>query len=380
MRKETLSTPLRKHAAIALAVGVALFAVGCGDKAATTSSDKAATAVKPQGAPKLTVATYSVAKKDWVHEVALDAEIVSLASPNIAAEVAGKVTQVLVEPGQSVKKGQPLAIINPSDLALTASDANAQAAQVAAQLADAQRTLKRNQELAAKEFIGRATLDASQTQVASLQEQLRAYQARATLAQSNLAKATIVAPFDAVVSQRNVAAGSYVRAGDTVVSLWSPKSSTLSLKVPQEHSGKVTPGQAVHVTWGDKVIETTVTHVRSDINAESRSFEAQAAVPKELQAVTGASLSAKLEIGRDAVLAVPAIAVQMAGGKAHVFVVGPDKKLVKKVVETGRQKDGSAEIVKGLTEGESVVVEGASFAQPGQTVEVKASPAEGAAQ
>lgn len=318
-----------------------------------------------------------VANQEWANEVALDADIVSLASPNIAAEVAGKVTSVSVLPGQAVKKGQLLVTINPTDLNLAAADADAQAAQIAAQLADKTRTLKRNGELAAKEYIGRAVLESSQAEVAATAEQLKAARARAALARGNLAKAQVVAPYDAVVAQRNVAPGSYVRAGDTLVSLWSAAASTLRLQVPQEYAGKVTAGQKLSLHWAGKDIQTKVERVRSDINPQSRAFEVQAAVPTELQSVTGASLSALLETSRETATSVPAIAIQMNGEKKNVFVVGPDQKAVLKPVVVGRQKDGMVEILQGLSAGEKVITEGSAFAQDGQAVQIAAGAAGG---
>jgi RND family efflux transporter MFP subunit len=353
---------------LVVAVGSAVLLAGCG-------SDKSdASAKGGPGRAGVAASAITTMKKDWAHEIALDAEVVSLASPNISAEVSGKVTSVSVMPGESVKKGQVMVIIDQADLALSASESEAQAAQIAAQLADKERNLARNEELAAKEYIGRATLEASQTEVAALTQQLKAAKVRSALSRANLAKTHVAAPYDAVVAERNVAPGTYVRAGDVLVSLWSPAASSLRVRVPQEYAGQVAVGQTLNVSWGGKVLSTKIARVRSDIDPESRSFEAQATVPAELQAVTGASLSATLEISKEPVLAVPAQAVQMAGANSFVFVVGEGQKALKKTVVTGRQKSGQVEIKEGIAEGDKVLVEGAAFAQDGKPVSLKEAP------
>jgi membrane fusion protein (multidrug efflux system) len=376
MKSKTTITPLRRT--LALAVGTAILLSACsGGKASAPTITAGSVQPAVQKGKTLAVSVVEASKQEWANEVALDADIVSLASPTIAAEVAGKVTSVSVLPGQPVKKGQLLVTINSTDLSLAAADAEAQAAQIAAQLADKTRNLKRNVELAAKEYIGRAVLESSQAEVAAVAEQLNASRARAALARGNLAKAQVVAPYDAVVAQRTVAPGSYVRAGDTLVSLWSSAASTLRLQVPQEYAGQVKVGQKLTVHWVGTKIQTQVERVRSDINPLSRAFEVQAAVPTELQSVTGASLSALLETGRDTSLAVPALAIQLNGEKKSVFVVGPDQRAVLKQVSIGRQKDGLVEILDGLVVGDKVITEGAAFAQNGQMVKVAEAPAGG---
>lgn len=377
MKSKTTLPPLRP--ALALAISAALLLTACGGDKPSASSAPSTQQAKSAGGRALSVSVVEVSKHEWPNEVALDADIISLASPNIAAEVAGKVTSISVLPGQSVKKGQVLVTINPVDLALAAAEAEGQAAQVAAQLADKTRGLKRNGDLAAKEYIGRAVLESSQAEVAATAEQLKAARARAALARGNLAKAQVVAPYDAVVAQRNVAPGSYVRAGDTLVSLWSSTASTIRVLVPQEYAGQIKAGQKLTLQWSGKAVQTKVERVRSDINPSSRAFEVQAAVPVELQSVTGASLSALLETGRDVVLAVPALAVQLNGEKRTVFVVGADQKAVLKPVTIGRQKDGMVEVLDGLSSGDKVITEGSAFAQDGQTVTVAAAPAGGKA-
>ena len=365
-------SPARRH--IALAASLCLLLAACDSKA---PADKPAAAGK--GGPAVAVVTTPAATQELVRRIALDADVVSLASPNIAAEVAGTLSKILVVPGQAVRKGQVLAEINPADLTLSANDAKAQVAQLITLLADKEKLLARHEKAGPGGVISPATLDTLRAEVGALRQQVEGAKARAALAQNNLAKTQIVAPYAATVSQRNMAAGSFARAGDVLFVLWSPESSSVRVRVPQEYAGKVKPGQKLFLTWAGKEIETSIERVRSDIDSASRSFEAHARVPAELQSATGASLSASLELRSDAALAVPAQAVQLNGPKAFVFVVDAAKKAQQKDVVVGTQVDGQVEIVQGLSAGEQVIVDGAPFVRSGQSVKVEAPVASKAA-
>lgn len=352
---------------LALAASLTLMLAACDSK---TPADKPAAANK--GGPAVAVATAPATVTQLVRRVALDADVVSLASPNIAAEVPGTLSKVLVVPGQAVKKGQVLAELNPADLALAAEDAKAQAAQLSTLLADKAKLLARHESAGNAGYISPATLDTLRAEVNALRQQVEGAKARAALAQNNLAKTQVLAPYAATVSQRNVAAGSFARAGDVLFVLWSPDSSSVRVRVPQEYAGKVKPGQKLFLTWAGKEIETSIERVRSDIDSASRSFEVHARVPAELQSATGAALSASLELRSDAALAVPAQAVQLNGPKAFVFVVDANKKAQQKDVTVGAQVNGQIEVIQGLSDGEQVIVEGAPFVRNGQAVKVDA--------
>lgn len=343
---------------------------GCDVAIGTAPQEAPATRVAFHSAhaPQVAVTVLPAALHEWAERIALDAEVVGLTSPVISAEVSATVDQIPVLPGQKVKKGDVLAMLDQRALVLLAREADAQFAQLGTQLADKQRALGRHEELFAKGYISRAALEIVQTELRLAQQQLMAAKARSELARHQLSKAAVTAPHDGIVSDRHVAPGTYVRPGDKLISLWHPGTSTLRLQVPQHYAGLMKPGQALTVRWDAQALQTELTHVQTDINPVSRSFEVHASVPPPLRSLTGAVLPVTLELQKDSVLAVPAQAIQLNGTSAFLFIVDHEGKAQKKPVTLGRTRNGQTEIIQGISEGERIVVEGAAFIQDRQAL------------
>lgn len=302
--------------------------------------------------------------------VEADAELTSLSSPAIAAEVPGKVRQVFVRPGQEVTKGQPLVVLDDTDLALTESETRANVTQLQAQLAEKTRAAQRASELYAREYVSRSSLEAAMSEVSAAQAQVDAAQARALLAQRQRAKARVTAPFDGTVVKVSAVSGSYVRAGDVLLELWSPFGSTLRLRVPQERLWQVKPGQNVSFHWAGQQATSVVSRVSPAVSPVSRSFDVYVEVPLELAGASGLALRATLELEPRRQLMIPAQAPQLEGSQAYV-VLAQEGKARRVPVQLGQQREGLVEVVSGLDEGAQVVVEGASFANDGQRLSVR---------
>lgn len=352
-----------------LAVAAAL--TGCGGKdAASTARAKPQLAAASSTAAQPIVSTIIAGYSEVAHAVKLDAELTTLTSPDIAAEVAGKLQQMLVMPGQAVRRGQVLAVLDSTDLALSAGGAHAQAAQVRADLEEKRRTLGRNEELFAKEYISRSALDASRAAASIATEQLKVAEAQASLSGRALAKSRVVAPYDGVVTTQKAAPGAYVTAGTVLLQLWSPQGVTLRAQVPQDYVGQVQPGQSVELAWQGRTLKSTVLRVTPAVNPTSRSFEAQLEVPAELQGLSGVALQASLALKVERFLTVPAAAVQLNASKSQLVLVEGGK--ARRVdVQLGAQQDGLVAVVSGLQEGSRVAVTGASFVSDGQSVRVQ---------
>jgi HlyD family secretion protein len=150
--------------------------------------------------------------------------VVARRRATVAAEITGRVADVLVEEGMVVTKGQLLARLDDTlaatDLRTAKSRINsalADAAAASAQLADARRIQKRTEELARAHLASDADLTRVQTQVTSLEATLTRAQADAATANSDadraaqlLAKHRILAPFAGVVVDKNAQPGEII--------------------------------------------------------------------------------------------------------------------------------------------------------------------------
>jgi RND family efflux transporter MFP subunit len=196
--------------------------------------------------------------------------VVARRRATVAAEITGRVAEVLVEEGMVVTPGQLLARLDDTlastDLATATAHAEAAAAVVPstrAQLTDAERILRRDQALVAEHLVSDAELTRADTQVADLHAQLARAEADLATARSDakharelLTKHRIIAPFAGVVVDKNAqpgeiispisAGGGFTRTG--ICTIVDMDSLEIEVDVNEAYIARVKPDQAVKAT------------------------------------------------------------------------------------------------------------------------------------
>jgi len=196
--------------------------------------------------------------------------VVARRRATVAAEITGRVAEVLVDEGMAVRQGQLLARLDDTlartDLATASSRVNSATAAIAsihAQLADAERILRRTQDLAKAHLASEADLTHADTQVIDLQAQLTRSEAELATARSDarhaeemLAKHRIIAPFAGIVVDKNAqpgeiispmsAGGGFTRTG--ICTLVDMDSLEIEVDVNEAYISRVHPEQAVKAT------------------------------------------------------------------------------------------------------------------------------------
>ena len=321
----------------------------------------------------------------------------------VGPTVAGRVLGVQVDVGQAVQPGQALAEMDPVDLdqrlaALDASLARAQSTQQAAgaQVADAQArralaaaNLKRNEDLAQQAFISAGALEARAQEVASANAGLQAAQAnlggtaqdlsrlraeRAALAQQR-GNLKLVAAAAAVVTARDAEAGTSVVAGQAVLRLVDPASLWVKLRVDQGRSAGLAPGLVARIALRSRPGEVFAGRVvRVEALADAVTEERLAMVAFDALP-TGVSVGEMAEV----TLALPATAehlllpnaaVQQHEGKTGVWRL-KDGTLAFAPVTLGVQGlDGTVQVLKGLNEGDTVVLYSQGALKPDARISV----------
>lgn len=118
----------------------------------------------------------------------------------LTTRVSGVVADVLVKPGQRVKKGAVLLRLDKTVLQARSEEASAEQLRAQADEADARRELERAQELFNRTVSSTSELEAAELRYARAQAALSGANARRTIAQKNLSDADLKAPFNGVVS------------------------------------------------------------------------------------------------------------------------------------------------------------------------------------
>ena len=155
-----------------------------------------------------------------------------------AFRVGGKIARRLVDAGATVKRGQPLAELDPQDVKLAADAARSQvtAQQTEADFAEAE--LKRYRDLFAKGFISQSALDQKSNVANAARARLDAQKATASVSLNQAGYATLVAQTDGVVTQVSAEAGQVVAQGQSILKVANPNELELAIAIPESRIGE----------------------------------------------------------------------------------------------------------------------------------------------
>lgn len=305
------------------------------------------------------VQTTAVAERPMPERLVLTGTLRASQESQVAADAAGKVTATFVERGQSVKRGDTLAILDARGAALTVSTLNAQSQLAQAQLEQAQRECERVKALRDTGAISQAEYDRTTSQCQTTQWSVAAAQAQQKSAQKVVGDSVIRAPFDGIIGERNVNVGQYVQPFSVIATLYSPDPLRLELTVPEQNVGGLRPEQAV--TFSVSAFENDKFHgkvrfIAPNVRPQTRDLIIEAECPNaELKLKPGMFAVATLETSEKPLPAVPNSALKKDAEVTKAYVV-VDKRVQERIVQAGSEKEGATAILGGLKTGEQVVL------------------------
>jgi len=326
----------------------------------------------------------------------------------VSSKVTGKIEQVLIEEGASVKQGQVLAKLDETtaralhQLALRQLEASRGALkEVQVRVAEASRSLERTRAVRAQKLVSETALDQAESEYKALEARLAALEGEVAVSQSalqvrerDLDDLVIRAPFDGVVISKDAqpgemvspisAGGGYTRTG--IATIVDMESREIEVDVNEAFINRVHSGQPVEAvldayadwTLPARVINIVPTADRQkatvrvrigfdaldprilpDMGVKVRFLEEQ---PKAADAAAPPRTS----------VLVPSSAVISADGKSYVWIVADDE-LERRAVSTGRDREGQVEIIAGVRAGEEVVAPAVEGLTDGGKVKRKSS-------
>ncbi len=280
-------------------------------------------------------------------------------------EIAGRVSEILFEEGQPVKRGAPL-------LRLDAAIARAQVNQARASITLSRANFSRAKELADRGAGTQRTLDEAQAKMSNDEAAL-------ALAQATLDKSTLSAPFDGILGLRQVSVGDYVNPGQTIANIESVEQLKVDFRIPEIYAQVIATGQANRVRpdgFPDATFDGRVYAIDPAIDPNGRAVILRARLPnadKKLRPGMFARVTLIVEERPNAVL-IPETALMPMGRDVFAFRV-IDGKAVQTKLRTGLRRAGEVEVLEGLQAGDTIVSEGAQKLRDGQFVrESKLAP------
>ena len=301
----------------------------------------------------------------------------------IRARVDGELEQVYFQEGQSVKKGDLIAQIDPRAYQAQLDQARAKKAQDEAQLASAQLTLQRDTQLIKSRVIDQQTYDTQRYTTDQLQALVQADQAAIDNAQTQLDYTHLVAPISGRVGIRLIDPGNIVHSSDTggIVTINQVEPISVLFTLPQQDLGKVRDAlqqnNALQVVALDRdnsspLSTGTLAVLDNQIDSTTATVKLKATFANtDLRLWPGQFVNVRLLLGtKSDAVTVPAPAVQRGPSGMYVYLLSADNKAEMRTVTAGSTEDNRTLIESGLQGGDRVVVDGQYRLQPGAAVEI----------
>jgi membrane fusion protein, multidrug efflux system len=303
----------------------------------------------------------------------------------ITPRVDGELKSLEFTEGQTVKRGDVLARIDPRPYQAALDQAIATRGKDVAQLANARRDLARYVTLAPQEFTSKQTLETQRALVAQLEAQVAGDQAAIDNARTQVDYTTIVSPIDGRTGIRMVDPGNnlHAAAGTGIVVVTQVQPISLIFTLPADALLAVNEAMALApmtVTAlsrdGKTVLDSgTVGLVDNQIDQTTGTIRLKATFPnKENRLWPGEFVNARVLVQtRRDVLTVPSAAIQRGPNGVFAYVVKPDSTIEIRPLVTGGENDSVTIVEKGLQEGERVTTSNQYRLQAGARIQLGAA-------
>ncbi|WP_299005912.1 efflux RND transporter periplasmic adaptor subunit [uncultured Shewanella sp.] len=315
---------------------------------------------KFKATPAVAVILDKVSAQYWGTEIPAVGTIQSFAGITVRAQIAGRITAIPLQSGQSVKQGDRLFEINPEVL-------KAQLNEAQAKLESSQFEFERLQKLFQKGAV-------SEEKLIQAKSQYHNDEAALVTIEQELALATNIAEFDGILGLTQVELGDEVAIGDPLATLQSTEELRVEFTVPQKYRSNIQLGDEVKITRelmhqvhsGEHLVQT----IPSPYQYGAKVYAVDPLVNEDTRTVTlrarfsatdlypGSYVDTVLQLqDKKKVLTVPETALMASLYGDFVYLV-VDQKAKKTAVKIGRRRNGNVEIVSGVQEGDTIIAAG----------------------
>lgn len=348
------------------------------------SSTAAGDGGKKSDKPLPLVSTTFAKTTDLPIKFASQGHVVPLNQVDVRSQITASIRSTHFQEGDDVQAGQLLFTLEGGDQLAQLNQAQANVAQMLAQLDDARRNYKRSQELVQAKYISSSALDTLASNVESLSAQLQAARAQVESAKVQASYTRIHAPIAGRAGAVDVHPGSLAQAGDAtpLVSLIQFDPIGIEFTLPEQQLTPLLAAQAAGLTKVSATlpdgheIEGDLTFINYAVSSNTGTINLKARFTNAQQQLwPGAFIKVTLDAGLDRnAIVLPPQAV-LEGPKGHfVFNMGGDGKVSSHPVSLLRIQDQQA-VVSGVADGEQVIVEGNQDLRAGMFAKVANEPA-----
>jgi membrane fusion protein (multidrug efflux system) len=330
--------------------------------------------------PPATVTAEAARSEKWVERLTSIGTLIASQGVDVTSQVAGIVTEVLIESGGEVEQGARLVQL---DTAVEVADL----ASAVATHREAEVAYERQVDLMQKRVTSEANLDTARAKRETAQASVKRIQAV-------IDQKAIAAPFGGRLGIRKVEKGQYVSAGMPLVSLQALDPIRVDFPMPEQHVGKLRVGQAIELTvdaFPGRVFSGEIQSLDARVAQDTRTLLVRGLLPnKERKLLPGMFANVTVLVGDPVdLVTVPRTAVtySLYGDSVYVVKPAPAKKngpppaaegqndeaaliAERRFVRTGQVRDDRVAIASGLAVGEQVVTTGQIKLNPGAAIRI----------
>src|SRR6266446_3016880 len=381
MSSEDIKPP-SKRSLITAAAGAALLAgvvVGYGFVDRAQSKQEVVQWTNTQTIP--TVALAQIIPGSSHQTLTLPGNIQPFNKAAIFARVNGYVKSWDHDIGSPVKAGQVLATIDAPDLDQQLGQAKATLASVRANHQIATLTANRNNILVQKQIVAQQLADQTAADAAAKKAVVDANEANVRQLEAMQSFKALAAPFDGVVTSRNVELGMLINSGGSGQPLFEVSDLhrvRIYVQVPQSFTAGLTVGMKATFEmpqYPGARFEATVSHISKSINQNSHSMQVELQADNAAGKFFGGSYcNVHFEIPTDAnLITIPSTALVTGNQGTQVAILDSNNKVVLRSVKLGRDLGDSVEVITGLSPSDRIINNPPETLTAGDTVRVAAA-------
>jgi RND family efflux transporter MFP subunit len=314
-------------------------------------------------ASALTVSAAKPQTKDWAKVIPASGWLTAWQEAVVASETSGlRVTDVLVDVGSVVSKGQTLATLSQDSVLADLHKQEAAVDIAKANLAEAKANADR-----ARKVSGAGAISDQQANQYLITEQtttatLASEQAALESEKIKLKQTTIVAADDGIVSSRSATLGTVVSSGTELFRLIRQQRIEWQAEVAAQYLPQIKQGLSAVISGPDNErIEGKVRLVAPTVSTSTGRVIVYVELPALATPRVGLYASGAISLGVTTALTVPETALVFRDGINYLFTVNANNHVTRVRVDVGRRLDGLVEITSGLAADAQVVVAGGAF-------------------
>lgn len=344
-----------------------LLLVGCGSKQEEQTTKIAARPVN----------VIELSQQDNMQSLRFSGVVKSHQTANLAFRVPGTIEQIMVKEGDSVKKGDVIAKLDPHDFQVNVNELTARLNEAKAAHKLAEVELRRTRQAAADRAIASVNLDRAVSAEARAAASVQMLQQSLKKAQDSLRYSSLRAPFDGVIGQRFVDEHEQTAPGVSVMSIHQPNSLEAVVDVPERQISQFKKDMQGQVVWfgNEANVPAHVTEIATLPDPLKRTYEVTFKIdqtPKNL--FPGKAVNVELTEKQAAnTFCVPSSAVKSLEGQNEIVKV-VDMKATHVPVEVVDIRDASMCIDGDIKAGDKVVTAGSNFLKEGESITALNTP------